>query len=57
MNINYPLEETRFHRLIVSSLRTVFRVFMTLEINGEDSIPVNGAVILAANHVTNAIIL
>jgi len=53
MNINYPLEETRFHRLIVSSLRTVFKVFMTLEINGEDSIPVTGAVILAANHVTN----
>jgi len=53
MNINYPLEETRFHRLIVSSLRTVFKVFMTLEINGEDSIPVTGPVILAANHVTN----
>ena len=53
MIINYPLEETGFHRLIVSALRAVFKLVMTLEINGESSIPVNGAVILAANHVTN----
>ena len=52
-NLNYPLEETGFHRLFVSQLRSVFKVIMTLEINGESNIPVNNAVILAANHVTN----
>lgn len=51
--INYPLEETGFHRLIVSSFRAIFKMIMTLEINGESSVPIKGAIILAANHVTN----
>ncbi|MFH2039186.1 MAG: lysophospholipid acyltransferase family protein [Chloroflexota bacterium] len=51
--INYPLTETGFHRFLVSSLRTVFNLVMTLEINGQNNIPLQGAVILAANHVTN----
>lgn len=50
---DYPLEETRFHRLIVGILRIIFKLIMTLEIKGVDQIPVQGPVILTANHVTN----
>lgn len=52
-NIIYPINETGFHRFIVRSLRTVFKIIMTLEIGGDGNIPESGAVILAANHVTN----
>ena len=52
-NINYPLEETGFHRFLVSNLMTAFKLIMTLEINGKSNIPSHGGVILAANHVTN----
>jgi len=51
--IYYPLEETGFHRFLVSSLKIVFNLVMSLEINGQNNIPLQGAVILAANHVTN----
>ena len=53
MHYDYPLEETGFHRLMVSNLRTIFKLIMTLEITGKSHIPSQGAVILAANHVTN----
>lgn len=52
-HINYPLTETGFHRFLVSSLKTAFNLVLTLEINGQNNIPLQGAVILAANHVTN----
>jgi 1-acyl-sn-glycerol-3-phosphate acyltransferase len=51
--LHYPLEETGFHRLLVSTLRVAFKMIMTLDVNGEGRIPVSGAIILAANHVTN----
>jgi 1-acyl-sn-glycerol-3-phosphate acyltransferase len=53
MKIKYPLEETKFHRFLVSSLKLLFKGIMTLEIVGKGEIPKNGQVIVAANHVTN----
>lgn len=49
----YPLEETRFHRIVVNTLRLLFKSIMQLEVSGANNIPENGAVILAGNHVTN----
>lgn len=49
----YPLEETGFHRVVVGMLRSIFKMIMILEVAGESQIPVEGPIILAANHVTN----
>jgi len=51
--LHYPLKETGFHRFVVSSLKAVFKMIMRLDVNGEEFIPISGAAILAANHVTN----
>jgi 1-acyl-sn-glycerol-3-phosphate acyltransferase len=53
MQTYYPLEETGFHRFVVNTLRALFKTIMTLEISGEGNLPVEGAVIVAGNHVTN----
>lgn len=52
-NIIYPLEETRFHKFFIGSLKVVFSNIMELDIIGLDNIPKDKAAILAANHVTN----
>jgi len=53
MHTYYPLKETGFHRFVVNTLRVLFKTIMTLEISGEGNLPIEGAVIVAANHVTN----
>jgi len=53
INIKYPIEETKFHKLIVGLIRVLFKSIMQLEITGENNLPEKGAVIVAGNHVTN----
>ena len=51
--MHYPINETRFHRVIVDLIRIFFKSIMQLEINGGSNLPEKGAVIVAGNHVTN----
>ncbi len=44
---------TPLRRFIVGLARLVFRAFMKLEVTGLENLPLEGAVIVAANHVTN----
>lgn len=45
--------DTLQRRLLVGLAERLFRLLMTLEVNGVENIPREGPVILAANHVTN----
>jgi len=49
--LNYPLHETRAHRLIVSIARRVFPLFMSLEVSGVENLLTSGAAVVAANHL------
>lgn len=44
---------TPLRRFIVSLARLVFRLFMKMEVVGLENFPLEGPVIIAANHVTN----
>jgi 1-acyl-sn-glycerol-3-phosphate acyltransferase len=52
-NLVYPLEETRFHKLIVKTIRILFKPIMSLNVSGMEYIPNKGPAIIAANHVSN----
>lgn len=52
-NQNYALEATPFRIGLVATLTQVARLFMDLTVEGLDYFPRKGAVIVAANHVTN----
>ena len=49
--LNYPLEETRVHRLIVWLARRVFPLFVNLQVYGVENLPAEGAAVVAANHL------
>jgi 1-acyl-sn-glycerol-3-phosphate acyltransferase len=49
--LEYPLYETRLHRLIVWLARRVFRLFMKMQISGLENLPESGAAVVAANHL------
>lgn len=44
---------TPFRRFVVFALKTLFKLFMKLEVEGAENIPSDGPAVLAANHVTN----
>ncbi len=44
---------TLFRKIVVSSARLLLGLFMRLEVHGLEHFPLAGAVIVAANHVTN----
>ena len=44
---------TRLRKFIVFMLTAVFRLFMKLEVIGVENFPLEGPVVIAANHVTN----
>ena len=50
---NYALKTTPFRKALVATLTRVFKLFMDLHIEGLENFPKSGAVIVAANHVTN----
>lgn len=49
----YFFHATPLRRFIVSFARQVFRLFMKMEVIGQENFPLEGPVIVAANHVTN----
>lgn len=44
--------DTPFRRFIVSLLTGIFHLFMRLEVSGLENLPLDGPVIIAANHIT-----
>lgn len=51
--ITYPVKETSFHRVLVATIDLLFKGLMKLDVTGLENLPKEGAVIVAANHVTN----
>lgn len=49
----YSLEETTFRRFLVWSIRNLFHAIMVMKVEGLENFPLDGAVIVAANHNTN----
>lgn len=49
--LNYPLHETRLHKLLVWLARRVFRPFMILNVSGLENLPISGAAVVASNHL------
>ncbi len=49
----YPLQETVLHKSIVAVLRVLIHIFVLLEVQGEENLPLTGAVIVIANHLAN----
>ena len=52
-NQNFALKITPFRRWLVATLTWGFKLFMALTVEGLENLPKEGAVIIAANHVTN----
>lgn len=52
-NKRYYYNDTTFRRSVVSWLTFLSHPFMKLEVSGLEYLPLEGAVMLAANHVTN----
>jgi 1-acyl-sn-glycerol-3-phosphate acyltransferase len=49
----YYLTETPARRLLLWLFRGLIRAIMVMKVEGRENIPLNGPVIVAANHVTN----
>lgn len=49
----YYLEETSPRRFLLWLVRSFFRTVMVMKIEGQENFPLEGPVIVAANHVTN----
>ena len=49
----YYLEDSPTRRLIFRLIRIFFNIFTVIKIEGRENFPLDGPVILAANHVTN----
>jgi 1-acyl-sn-glycerol-3-phosphate acyltransferase len=49
----YYLHDTPFRRFMVALLAGLSRPFMKLDVRGLEHLPLEGAVVLVANHVTN----
>ncbi|HEX2698432.1 MAG TPA: lysophospholipid acyltransferase family protein [Anaerolineales bacterium] len=50
---HFVFEETPLRKLVVWALRVLFRLVMKLEVRGLENVPLDGALIVACNHVTN----
>lgn len=49
----YYLVETNTRRYLLWLVENLFRSFMVLDVGGRENFPMDGPVILAANHITN----
>src|SRR5512133_1432031 len=49
----YYFADTTQRRLMVAAVRLLFKAVMKMEVVGLENFPLQGPVILAANHVTN----
>jgi len=48
----FYFHDTPFRRFVVSLLTGISRLFMRLEVSGLENMPLDGPLIIAANHVT-----
>lgn len=51
--LHFSFRTTSFRRFVVFVLGNLFKLVMKLEVQGVENLPADGAVVLAANHVTN----
>lgn len=49
----FVFHATPFRKIVLFAIRTIFGLIMKLRVEGLENIPLDGAVVLAANHVTN----
>jgi len=49
----YYLEETPARRFVFWLIRGLFHTIMVMKVRGQEHLPLDGPVIIAANHVTN----
>jgi 1-acyl-sn-glycerol-3-phosphate acyltransferase len=49
----YYLEETRIRRFLIWLVRSAFKTVMVMDVKGLENFPLDGPVIVAANHVNN----
>ncbi len=49
----YYFEETPARRFLLWLTRNLFRIAMTIKVNGQENFPLDGPVIVAANHASN----
>jgi 1-acyl-sn-glycerol-3-phosphate acyltransferase len=50
---NFVFHATLFRKFLVAILRQAFRLFMKMEVEGLENLPLDGPVVIACNHVTN----
>ncbi|MBL8061675.1 MAG: 1-acyl-sn-glycerol-3-phosphate acyltransferase [Anaerolineales bacterium] len=51
--LHFSFHTTPFRKFVVFTLGTLFKPIMKLDVQGAENLPADGAVVLAANHVTN----
>ncbi|GAB4496568.1 MAG: hypothetical protein OHK003_02080 [Anaerolineales bacterium] len=51
--LHFAFRSTPFRKFIVFILGNLFKLIMALKVEGVENLPADGAVVLAANHVTN----
>lgn len=51
--LHFSFRATPFRKFVVFLLGNIFKLFMKLDVQGAENLPSDGAVVLAANHVTN----
>src|SRR5690349_8032466 len=49
----FVVHDTPFRRVVLWILEMVFKMIMDLRVEGRENFPLDGPVVLAANHVTN----
>jgi 1-acyl-sn-glycerol-3-phosphate acyltransferase len=51
--LQFAFQSTPFRKFVVLVLGNLFKLIMDLKVEGAENLPSDGAVVLAANHVTN----
>lgn len=51
--LHFSFRSTPFRKSVVFLLGSLFKLVMKLDVHGVENLPADGAVVLAANHVTN----
>jgi len=51
--LHFAFHATPFRKIVIFVLGNLFKLVMDLKVEGAENLPADGAVVLAANHVTN----
>jgi len=51
--LHFAFRATPFRKIVIFVLGNLFKLVMDLKVEGAENLPADGAVVLAANHVTN----